>query len=156
MDIAQPPQSAVRRNVVTETAGRFSVEPNAGNHFAWIRTQLALQRTFMAGVRTSVSLIGFGFTVAKFFESLQQSGPGAGRMGPEAPRDVGLMLIGAGVISLVVFLWQFHRAVTHLRSDEYAAIAAVGRRPMHISTYITAIVVILVGIAAFGMILFRF
>lgn len=141
---------------MVESVGRFSVEPNASNHFAWIRTQLALQRTLMAGVRTSVSLIGFGFTVAKFFESLQATSPGAGRVGPEAPRDVGLLLIAAGVISLCIFLWQFRRAVHYLRSGEFEALGSGRKRPLHVSTYFTAIVVIFVGIAAFGMILFRF
>jgi putative membrane protein len=141
---------------MTETAGRFDVQPTASNHFAWIRTQLGLQRTLMAGVRTSVSLIGFGFTVAKFFEGVNQSTETTGRWGPEAPRDVGLVLIGAGVLSLGIFLWQFQRAVAYLKGDEYRAIAAVSKRPLHLSAYFSALVVILVGIAAFGLVLFRF
>lgn len=140
---------------MTEPAGRFDVQPTASNHFAWIRTQLGLQRTLMAGVRTSVSLIGFGFTVAKFFEGLKPGDAGA-RFGPEAPRDVGLILIASGVISLAIFLWQFQRAVAYLRRDEYAAIAFASKRPLHTSTYFTTIVVMVVGIVAFGMVLFRF
>ena len=135
---------------------RFDVQPSASNHFAWIRTQLGLQRTLMAGVRTSVSLIGFGFTVAKFFEGVSQSSDATGRWGPEAPRDVGLVLIGAGVLSLMIFLLQFHRAIRYLRSEEYAAIATVSKRPLHTSAYFSAVVVIFVGIAAFGLVLFRF
>lgn len=49
---------------------RFDVQPTVGNHFAWMRTMLGLQRTLMAAVRTAVSLIGFGFTVAQFFEKM--------------------------------------------------------------------------------------
>jgi putative membrane protein len=141
---------------MTEPAGRFDVQPTASNHFAWIRTQLGLQRTLMAGVRTSVSLIGFGFTVAKFFEGLQETAPGAGRLGPEAPRDVGLILIAAGVISLAIFLWQFNRAAAYLRKGEYAALAVASKRPLHASSYFVSFVVILVGLVAFGMVLFRF
>ena len=66
------------------------------------------------------------------------------------------MLIGAGVISLLIFLWQFQRAVAYLRRDEYAAIAVASKRPLHTSSYFTAIVVVLVGIVAFGIVLFRF
>ncbi|HEY7799001.1 MAG TPA: DUF202 domain-containing protein [Hyphomonadaceae bacterium] len=141
---------------MTEPVGRFDVQPTASNHFAWIRTQLGLQRTLMAGVRTSVSLIGFGFTVAKFFEGVNQASETAGRWGPDAPRDVGLVLIGAGVISLGVFLWQFQRAVDYLRSEEYSIIAAASKRRLHTSAYFSAIVVVLVGIVAFGLVLFRF
>ncbi len=141
---------------MTEPIGRFEVQPNASNHFAWIRTQLGLQRTLMAGVRTSVSLIGFGFTVARFFEGVNQSSGTPGRWGPEGPRDVGLVLIGAGVISLAIFMWQFQRAVRYLRSEEFSAIAAASKRRLHTSAWFSAFVVLLVGIAAFGMVLFRF
>jgi putative membrane protein len=141
---------------VTETAGRFDVQPTASNHFAWIRTQLGLQRTLMAGVRTSVSLISFGFTVAKFFEGLQAEGGVFRRLSVVGPRDVGLILISAGVISLMIFLWQFHRAVAYLRSDDYAAISVASKRPLHTSAYFSALVVTLVGIMAFGAVLFRF
>ena len=51
-------------------AGRYEVTPNVGNHFAFIRTRLALERTMMAWVRTAVALIGFGFTIVQFFERL--------------------------------------------------------------------------------------
>jgi putative membrane protein len=103
-----------------------------------------------------VSLIGFGFTVAKFFEGVNQSSDTQGRWGPEGPRDVGLILIAAGVISLLIFLWQFHRAVAYLSSGDFAIIATARKRPLHITAYMTAVVVILIGIAAFGIILFRF
>src|SRR6202000_3353127 len=53
-----------------EPAHRFEVETSVANHFAWIRTQLGLQRTLMAAVRTGISLIGFGFTVAQVFEKM--------------------------------------------------------------------------------------
>ncbi|HEX5005780.1 MAG TPA: DUF202 domain-containing protein [Hyphomonadaceae bacterium] len=135
-----------------DTNNRFDVQPTASNHFAWIRTQMGLQRTLMAGIRTSVSLIGFGFTVAKFFEGL--SGQDGRRL--EAPRDVGLILIGAGVVALLIFLWQFHEANRYLRGETYAAIAALPKRRLHTATYFSAIVVVLVGILAFGMVWFRF
>jgi putative membrane protein len=44
----------------------FDVQPSVNNHFAWLRTVMGLERTLMAAVRTSMSLIGFGFTVAQF------------------------------------------------------------------------------------------
>ena len=49
---------------------RFEVKPTAGNHFAWLRTRMSIDRTLMAWVRTATALIGFGFTIVQFFERL--------------------------------------------------------------------------------------
>jgi putative membrane protein len=134
---------------------RFEVEPSASNHFAWVRTQMALQRTLMAALRTSVSLIGFGFTVAQFFQRLRSGVPvEALRFGPNVPRDLGLTLIGAGVASLSVFTWQYWVADRYLRSAEFQAIVA-GRRPMNAPVYMVAFAVTLIGVAAFTTVLIR-
>lgn len=132
----------------------FDVTPSASNHFAWLRTNMAMQRTLLAAVRTSVSLIGFGFTVAQFFEKLVSSVADPGR--PDLPRNMGLLLIGAGVISLAVFTWQYRRATAYLRGGDFAAIAGKSLRPMHTSTYMITGAVFVIGIAAFLSVLLRF
>ena len=133
---------------------RFDVQPNVSNHFAWMRTQLALQRTMLAAVRTAVSLIGFGFTVAQFFDKLVQSGGPGGRLGPEAPRNMGLILIAAGVVSLMVFAWQYRVAIVYLRTPPFDALAA--DKQLNASTYIVTFAVLLIGVVAFVSVLFRF
>lgn len=142
--------------MIPDAAGRFDVQPTVGNHYSWIRTQMGLQRTLMAAVRTSVSLIGFGFTVAQFFQRLLTETEGAGRLGPQVPRDFGLVLIAAGVLSLAVFTWQYHSMSAYLRGAPFTAIAGVTRRPMHSSSYITAFAVMLIGVAAFLSVFARF
>jgi putative membrane protein len=127
---------------------RFDAQPTASNHFAWMNTQMSLERTLMAAARTAVSLIGFGFTVAQFFEKLVAKTPEElRRVRPETPRNLGLALIAAGVISLVVFTLQYRDASAYMRSGEFAKLA-VGRQ-MHSSTYLIAFVVIGIGLAAF-------
>lgn len=134
---------------------RFEAQPNVGNHFAWIRTLLGLQRTLLAAVRTSVSLIGFGFTVAQFFEKLMSGTAVSLRhVGPEMPRNVGLLLIGGGVLSLAMFTWQYAIATAYLR-DDYPELSSSGRS-MHNSCYLVSAVVLLIGAAAFVSVLFRF
>ena len=54
----------------------------------------------MAWARTSVSLIGFGFTILKFFEALGSiAGVAPAKMG-HMPRYLGLLLIGSGTAGL--------------------------------------------------------
>lgn len=139
------------------TAGsRFDVQPTVGNHFAWLRTTMALQRTLMAAVRTSVSLVGFGFTVAQFFDKMRDKVPKSMRdFGQDMPRNLGLILIGAGVLSLMMFLWQYHSSVKHFRSGDYAVLAS-SEPTLHQPTYVVAFAVILIGIAAFISVFLRF
>lgn len=142
---------------MTELALPFEIQPNVGNHFAWMRTLLGLQRTLLAAVRTAVSLIGFGFTVAQFFQRLQGNVPdGMRAMGHELPRDLGLVLIAAGVVSLAAFTWQYHTTVAYLKSAPFAAIAVSSEKPLHTSVNLIACVVLLIGVAAFGSIFIRF
>jgi len=135
---------------------RFDVEPSVGNHFAWMRTMLGLQRTLMAAVRTAVSLIGFGFTVAQFFDKMRDKVPeNMSGLGVDIPRTLGLVLIGAGVVSLVMFLWQYRATVEHLRSGDYAVLATT-EKTLHQPTNIVAFAVIVIGIAAFASVFLRF
>jgi len=76
------------------------------------RTLVALDRTLMAWVRTAASLISFGFTIYKFFQSLAQSERAADRL--LSPRAVGLILIGLGVGSLIAALIEYRSQVRHL------------------------------------------
>src|SRR5918993_8032 len=131
-----------------EHVGRFEVSANAANHFAFIRTRLALERTMMAWVRTAVALIGFGFTIVQFFERLNSMEGVAAAARPLAVRYVGLALIGTGVLVLAISATQYHRAIRYLFT-EFRSIAGAGPRPMHTPTYTVMIFMMLIGIFAF-------
>jgi putative membrane protein len=93
----------------------IQVEPPAlGNYFAWLRTLLATERTLKAETRTSVSLIAFGFTIVQFFERLRDMNTTGHAVRPETPRDLGLALIGLGVGSALISIWQYRRLVNRL------------------------------------------
>jgi putative membrane protein len=131
-------------------------QPKPADHFAWLRTSMALQRTLLASVRTAVSLIGFGFTVAEFFQKLAGSGAeGLRQWDPELPRHIGLVLITAGVISLGVATRQYSRVMRHLTTGDYGVLADSQHRAMHGSTYFVALVVLLIGCVAFLSIMAR-
>jgi putative membrane protein len=142
--------------VTAAPAAQFDVQPTAGNHFSWVNTVLSLQRTLMAATRTAVSLIGFGFTVAQFFQGMRETAPeGLRVMRPEGPRDFGLALIGAGVVSLAVFTWEYSVAMRHMRKGVFAPLAGEAGRPLLAPVYIVAGAVILIGVAAFVTIFMR-
>jgi putative membrane protein len=62
--------NAVEAEQQTDEPGsdRFRVRTTSDSHFSWVRTRLSVERTLMAAVRTSLALIGFGFTIVQFFE----------------------------------------------------------------------------------------
>jgi putative membrane protein len=139
---------------------RFEVRTTSDSHFGWIRTRLALERTLMAWVRTSVALIGFGFTIVQFFQRLHGMEGVAPATRPEAPRQLGLALIGAGVLALVISTWQYRSVVRYLWCDDFRVLAGLGSgsmKPVVSQTPLMAITiaVALIGLFAFGSVFFR-
>ena len=88
--------------------------PDTGTRLAYERTFLAHERTQMAWVRTALSLISFGFGIAKFLDYLrEQHGDRATLLGP---RTVGHLMIMIGLVSLALATIQHRRAIGELRA----------------------------------------
>jgi inner membrane protein YidH len=134
---------------------RFQVKATADSHFSWLRTRLSVERTLMSWVRTSVALIGFGFTIVQFFERLPALSGTAPAILPEAPRYLGLALIGAGVLALVVSGGQYRRILAYLWGREFEPIAGWEKRPVQTPLYLITIAMIFIGLFAFGAVLLR-
>lgn len=135
----------------------FDVEPNAGNHLAWMNVILGLQRTLMAAERTAVTLIVFGFTVAQVFQNIGTLVPPQFLvLGPHLPRNVGLLMIAAGVGSLALFTWQYLRAVKYLGNGPFAAISLRPRMPLHQLSCLVAYAIMAIGVLAFGSVFVSF
>ena len=82
------------------------------------RNLMASDRTLMAWIRTSLSLIGFGFTLAKVFQSLAEEhvivrGPAGNVWTAEA---VGMALLLLGVFALVAAIFDHHHDLKQLRA----------------------------------------
>jgi putative membrane protein len=73
----------------------------------------------MAWVRTSFSMISFGFTMVKFFEYLDSSrGPTVGLFGRTwTPSAVGLGLMTIGIFALVAAVFQHRHELRSLRTE---------------------------------------
>jgi len=64
-----------------------------------IRTIMAADRTLMAWIRTSLSMLSFGFTIYKFLQTIASNG---NMEHPNSPQQVGLFLTGLGVAAVVL------------------------------------------------------
>jgi putative membrane protein len=88
--------------------------PSPTTELAVDRTRLAHDRTMMAWVRTAASLISFGFTIYKFFQSMREQGrPVETRV--FGPREFALSLIGIGLMSLVLATIQSRHELRIMR-----------------------------------------
>lgn len=135
----------------------MEVELDVGNHLAWMNAVLSLQRTLMAAERTAVALIAFGFTVAQMFRNMQTLVPPQFLvLGPHVPRNVGLLMIAAGVGSLALFTWQHLRAVAYLAAGPFAPISLRLPVPLHQLTCLTAYAIMLLGTLGFASVFVSF
>ena len=121
-------------------------ETNPTTDLAVERTRLAHDRTLLAWVRTSASLISFGFTIYKFFDYLRDKGQlqSDRRFGP---REFALTLIGIGLAALFIGAIENRRAMVTLRKH-YAHIP-------YSSATIVAGLLALLGVVTFIAVVFR-
>ena len=136
-------------------ASRFEVRATAADHFAWLRTRLALERTMMSWQRTAVALIGFGFAIVQYFNHLQQLPGARPAYLPTAPEYLGLALISCGILALVISLWQYLWTVRYLWGEPFAPIAGMTKEGMRSPVLAIAILLIGIGLFAFFAVLLR-
>src|SRR3954462_7694562 len=110
-----------------DTSTRLAVE----------RTRLANERTLMAWIRTSTSLIAFGFTIFKFFQYLAT----------EEHRNTVVSPWGVGMTMLLVGLTGLALASMRQRQEMKGLKAAVGTLPYSISGIMAGLIAVLGVIA---------
>ena len=138
-----------------DDAGRFTVRLTSDSHFAWLRTRMALDRTMMAWTRTAVSLIGFGFVIVQFFDTMQDIPGAVPPRFPDAPRYLGLGLILCGIVALVASVLEYRYMRRHLWSGSFAELAGSTHLARRAPLYLAAGLLILVGLFAFFAVLLR-
>ena len=106
------------------------------------RTRLAHDRTLMAWVRTSTSLISFGFTIYKFFQAVKGEQEGKERL--LSSRHFALLMISIGIIALVLATIQHRRDMVHLRK-------AHPEVPYSLATVLAALISLFGVIALIGV-----
>ena len=120
--------------------------PGSSMQLAVDRTRLAHDRTLMAWVRTATSLISFGFTIYKFFQTMKEQGQtGGDRL--FGPREFALFMIGTGLTALALATIQ-HRSEMQKLRKQYREV------PYSLATVLAGLVTIL-GIIAFVAVVFK-
>jgi putative membrane protein len=119
--------------------------PSDSTQLAVDRTRLAHDRTLMAWVRTATSLISFGFTIYKFFQTLKEQGADANRL--FGPREFALFMIGIGLTALALATMQHRHEMQKLRAQYHEV-------PYSLATVLAGLVTIL-GIVAFVAVVFK-
>jgi putative membrane protein len=129
--------------MTVESQPPHPLHPALPSDLGTLRTVMAADRTLMAWVRTSLSMLSFGFTIYKFLETAAQHEELAR---PHSPQYVGLLLAGVGTLSMVLGVMSYWATLKDLRRTEEFRL---GRPTLMISVIMMLSgVVLFVGIAA--------
>ena len=109
------------------------------------RTLMAADRSLMAWVRTSLSMISFGFTIYKILEAFREEGAPIHHV--NTPRDVGLFLTGLGTVAMVMGTIEFWYRFKELRAEG----VSMAVQP----SFIMAIIMSITGLGMFFGIVWR-
>lgn len=96
----------------------------SGDELALTRTRLAHERTMMAWIRTSASMISFGFGIYKFFDYFQSDHHI--RQGWVTPRRFSITLIALGIFVLAGAAVQNWSDLRALRKAGHVPISLAG------------------------------
>lgn len=132
-----------------------SVLPQRESHFSWLRTRMSTERTLMSWVRTSTALIGFGFTLAQFFENLSKMPGIAPPRHPTLVRMVALSLIAIGVVALASAIREYRGMIRYLWSDDFKDIAGIREAPRATPALSVAVLLACVGVLTLVTIIIR-
>ena len=111
---------------------------------------MTLESTLAAWIRTTTSLIAFGFAIVQFFEHFNET---RGQTGQHLARYVGLVLIGIGSLATGVAVWDYRKALKYLESEALSGVAGVpGIRRVY-PPIVVAVLLCLIGLLAFFTIL---
>jgi len=150
------PVTAQLNSMAREVAARkFEVHPTIGDHFAWLRTRLALERTLMSWVKSATGLIAFGFTIVQVLERLRKENAAIPVLDSNLPRNLGLALSAMGVVNLAVGIVQYRKVVGYLWCSDFKSIAGVSEKPHKTPLVGLAFLVEIVGVVVFVTVLLR-
>ncbi len=116
------------------------------------REHQANERTFLAWLRTSIALIGFGFAIARFGIFLRQisavaNQPIEATQGLLNSQSLGVSLVIIGVIVIGLAAWRYGVTFQQIEQDNY--------RPNPWMVWVMTAVVMLLGILTIPILLIK-
>ena len=106
------------------------------------RSRAAADRTLMAWIRTSLSLIGFGFGIPTIVGTIERTDPSANLNPVRFSVIVGLAFIGTGMLGMALGLMEHRRLLKRIQSDSYTY------ETSH-SAEIVAVALLVIGLVSF-------
>lgn len=122
--------------------------PNITNELAKERNRAAAERTIMAWIRTSLSLISFGFGIDRIVTAIY-SALGETVNPIRLSRILGLSFIALGTFAILVAAMQHHHELRRLQREDYLY------TPRTSLGFLVAIALVLIGLFAFLGIIIR-
>ena len=108
----------------SQTVKQEETHKPSSEELALTRTRLAHERTMMAWIRTSTSMISFGFGIYKFFDYFQKDRPI--HQGFVTPRRFSIILIGLGLFVLAGAAVQHWSELRELRKAGHVPVSLAG------------------------------
>ncbi len=113
------------------------------------REHQANERTFLAWLRTSIALIGFGFAIARFGLFLRQFETG------QAPlkdpfinsQDLGIGLVVFGIAIIVLAAWRYSQVFSQIERGDF--------RPSRRAIWVLTAIVTLLGVLSLPLLIGR-
>src|ERR1700723_3931769 len=127
--------------VETALKDRGTVLAEERTNLAVERTIIAAERTLMAWIRTALSMIGFGFSIYKFFQYLPEEIAAGNIQRPQAPRNLGMSLIALGTLALSAAAWQHRNFLKQIGTSQTRHVWSI--------SFVVAMAVILIGLITF-------
>lgn len=116
------------------------------------REHQANERTFLAWLRTSIALIGFGFAIARFGLFLRQLQATLTQQSPTAhpvfnSENLGLGLVIFGIVAILGAAWNYNQVFWQIERGNY--------RPNRLMVWIMTGVVVAFGVLSIPLLLLR-
>ena len=98
--------------------------PETQNKPAGPTDHLANERTFLAWIRTSIALMGFGFVIVKFALFIRQLSVALDAQMPHQSKGysaiIGVTMVALGAVMAVLAYFRYRKVEKQLNSNSYA------------------------------------